>query len=104
MGCSPADPTEASASSYRSKTVPGPPGLRHYAACQLVAWQPRGAMDDKMLKDIADWLVTIEKVSLPFKRYVDLNRLQNVAGSTRHVFDVARRRAEEFAGTEPVRT
>src|SRR5205807_10407073 len=45
-----------------------------------------------------------EKASIPFKRFVDFSRLTTVAVRTRHVFKVARRRAEQFTGVEPVRT
>ena len=57
-----------------------------------------------MLDQIAKWLVDIEKVSQPFKRFVDFSQLTTVAVRTRHVFKVARRRAEQFTGIEPVRT
>jgi hypothetical protein len=51
--------------------------LRHYPAYELVAWQPHGALDDLMLDQIAEWLVAIENVSLPFKRFVDLSQLSS---------------------------
>jgi hypothetical protein len=86
-----------------SKTLPGPPFLRHYPAHHLIAWQPLGMLDDDMLDQIAEWLVNIEKASVPFKRFVDLSRLTAVAVRTRHLFEFSRRRAEEFAGMEPVR-
>jgi len=86
-----------------SRNLPGPPFLRHYPAHQLVAWQPQGALDDLMLDEIAEWLVITEKVSLPFKRFVDLSQLTTVAVRTRHVFKFARTRAEQFTGVEPVR-
>ena len=57
-----------------------------------------------MLEQIADWLVGIEKASLPLKRFVDLSQLTSVAVRTRHVFEFARKRAEQFTGVEPVRT
>jgi hypothetical protein len=69
-----------------------------------MAWQPQGTLDDLMIDQIAEWLVDIEKASLPFKRFVDLSQLTTVAVRTRHVFKVARRRAEQFTGVEPVRT
>ena len=77
--------------------------LRHYPAHQLVAWQPQGALNDLMLDQIAEWLVIIEKVSLPFKRFVDLSQLTAVAVRTRQLFEFARKEAEQFAGVEPVR-
>src|SRR4029077_13189192 len=46
----------------------------------------------------------IKKVSLPFKRFVDFSQLTTIAIRTRHVFEFARERAEQFAGTVAVRT
>jgi hypothetical protein len=57
-----------------------------------------------MLDEIAEWLLVIEKVARPFKRFVDFSRLTTVAVRTRHVFEFARKRAEQFSGVEPVRT
>ena len=88
----------------QSKILPGPADLRHYPAHHLVAWQPRGVLDDRLLDDIAEWLVAIEKVSLPFKRYIDLSQLTNISLRTRHVLDFARKRAEQFRGTKPVQS
>jgi hypothetical protein len=101
---SPDDSTRSKASRAISKSVPGPAFLRYYPAHRLMAWQPHGTLDDLMLDQIAEWLVHIEKVSLPFKRFVDFSRLTTVAVRTRHVFKVARKRAEQFTGIEPVRT
>jgi hypothetical protein len=58
----------------------------------------------KNTDQIAEWLVHIEKAFLPFKRFVDFSQLTTVAVRNRHVFKVARRRAEQFRGVEPVRT
>ena len=69
-----------------------------------MAWQPQGVLDDLMLDQIAEWLVHIEKAFLPFKRFVDFSQLTTVAVRNRHVFKIARRRAEQFRGVEPVRT
>ena len=101
---SPADASGSKRSLAISKSLPGPPFLRHYPAHQLVAWQPQGTLDDLMLDQIAEWLVTIEKVSLPFKRFADLSQLTTIAVRTRHVFEFARKRAEQFVGVGPVRT
>ena len=87
-----------------SKPIPGPPNLRHYPACQLVAWRPEGILDDGLLDNIAEWLFAIEKASLPFKRFVDFSGLTVVSIRTRHLFEFARKRAEQFAGIAPVRT
>src|SRR5262249_41130481 len=101
---SPADSTNPRASGAISKNLPGPPFLRHYPAYELVAWQPQGTLDDHMLDEIAEWLLVIEKVARPFKRYVDFSQLTSVAVRTRHVFEFARKRAEQFEGVAPVRT
>ena len=69
-----------------------------------MAWQPQGTLDDLMLDQIAEWLVHIEKAFLPFKRFVDFSQLTAVAVRTRHVFEFARRRAEQFTGVESVQT
>src|SRR5882762_8088730 len=101
---SPADSAGSNASRAISRSVPGPDFLRYYPAHRLMAWQPRGTLDDLMLDQIAEWLVYIEKAFLPFKRFVDFSQLTTVAVRNRHVFKVARRRAEQFRGVEPVRT
>jgi len=62
-----------------------------------------GHADDLILDQIADWLVAIEKLSFPFTRFIDLSQLTTVAVRTSHVFKVARRRAQQFAGVWPVR-
>jgi hypothetical protein len=101
---SPPDSAKLRASGAISKNLPRPPFLRRYPAYELVAWQPQGTLDDLMLDEIAEWLVVIEKVSLPFKRFVDFSRLTTVAVSTRHLFEFARKRAEQFEGVAAVRT
>jgi hypothetical protein len=100
----PEDSIGSKASRAISKSLPGPDFLRYYPAHRLIAWQPQGTLDDLMLDQIADWLVGIEKASLTFKRFVDLSQLTTVAVRSRHVFEFARKRAEQFTGLEPVRT
>jgi hypothetical protein len=87
-----------------SKSLPGKDFLRYYPAHRLMAWQPQGTLDDLMLDQIAGWLVDIEQEYLPFKRFVDFSQLTAVAVRTRHVFEFARNRAEQFTGVEAVRT
>ena len=101
---SPPDSTDSKASRTISKSLPGPDFSRYYPAHRLMAWQPQGTLDDLMLNQIADWLVDIEKVFLPFKRFIDFSQLTTVAVRPGHVFKVARRRAQQFTGVEPVRT
>jgi len=101
---SPDDSTGSKASRAISQSVPGPFFLRYYPEHRLMAWQPQGRLDDLMLDQIAEWLVHIEKAFLPFKRFIDLSQLTTVAVRGRHVFEFARKRAEQFTGVEPVRT
>jgi hypothetical protein len=101
---SPPDSANPRASGAISKNLLGPPFLRHYPAYELVAWQPQGTLDDLMLDQIAEWLLVIEKVARPFKRFVDFSRLTKVAVRTRHVYEFARKRAEQFEGVAAVRT
>jgi hypothetical protein len=84
--------------------MPGPADLRHYPAHNLVAWQPQGVMDDQLLDEIGEWVYHIEKVLVPFNRFVDFSRLTSVAVRTNHVFAFARNRAEQFAGVTPVKS
>jgi hypothetical protein len=84
--------------------MPGPADLRHYPAHNLVAWQPQGVMDDRLLDEIGEWVCHIEKVLAPFHRFVDLSRLTEVAVRTNHVFKFARQRAEQYAGVGPVKS
>ena len=65
-----------------------------------MAWQPQGTLDDLMLDEIAEWLVHNEKAFLPFKRFIDLSQLTTVKVRGRHVFEFARKRAEQFTGVE----
>jgi len=87
-----------------SRIIPGPTHLRHYPAHNLVAWQPQGVLDDRLLDEIGEWLCTLEKVSPPFERFIDLGRLTEVAVRTSHVFRFARKRAEQYAGVTPVKS
>ena len=87
-----------------SRVIPGPAHLRQYPAHNLVAWQPQGVLDDQLLDEIGEWLCHIEKASAPFKRFVDFSRLTSVAVRTRHVFEFARKRANQFAGVTQVKS
>ena len=87
-----------------SRIIPGPSHLRHYPAHNLVAWQPQGVLDDRLLDEIGEWLCTLEKTSPPIERFIDLSRLTEVAVRTSHVFRFARKRAEQYAGVTPVKS
>jgi len=87
-----------------SQSVPGPFFFRYYPDYRLMAWRPLGTLDDLMLDQVAEWLVHIEKAFPPFKRFIDFSQLTTVAVRTDHLSKIARRRAEQFRGVEPVRT
>jgi hypothetical protein len=57
-----------------------------------------------MLDEIGEWVSTIERASAEFNRFIDLSRLTKVALRTSHVFEFARKRAEQFAGVTPVKS
>ena len=57
----PDDLTSSKSSCAISESLPGPDFLRYFPVHQLMAWQPQGTLDDLMLDEIADWLVSIEK-------------------------------------------
>ena len=80
-----------------AKIMPGAPFLRYYANHQLVAWQPEGMLDDRMLDEIAEWVVPTEK-ALQFNRFVDLSKLKEVQISTRHVLPM--RKGEQRSSPE----
>jgi hypothetical protein len=100
----PGNPTTDSKPLPASRIIPGPTPLRQYPAHNLVAWQPQGVLDDQLLDEIGEWLCHIEKVSVPFKRFIDFSRLTSVAVRTKHVFAFARQRAEQFAELTPVKS
>ena len=97
---SPDDSVGSKASRAISKSVPGPDFCVTIPLTDSWPGNHGGTLDDLMLDQIAEWLVHIEKAFLPFKRFVDLSQLTTVAVRTRHVFEVARRRAEQFTGVE----
>ena len=96
--------TEESEPLPASRILPGPAHLWQYPAHNLVAWQPQGVLDDRLLDEIGEWLCTIEKASAPEKRFVDFSRLTEVAVRTSHLFEFARKRAEQFAGVTAVKS
>jgi hypothetical protein len=87
-----------------SGILPEPAQLWQYPAHNLVAWQPQGVLDDDLLDEIGEWLCIIEKASAPEKRFVDLSRLTEVAVRTNHLFEFARKRAEQFTGVATVKS
>jgi hypothetical protein len=98
------NPTDDSETFPASTTIPEPAHLWQYPAHDLIVWQPQGILDDRLLDEIGEWLCAIEETSPPSKRFVDLSRLTMVAVRTSHVFEFARKRAEQFAGVTPVKS
>jgi hypothetical protein len=86
------------------RILPEPAHLWQYPAHDLVVWQPHGVLNDHLLDEIGEWICTIEKASVPEKRFVDFSRLTEVAIRTNHLFEFARKRAEQFAGITPVKS
>ena len=83
------------------RIIPGPADLRQYPAHNLVVWQPQGVLDDQLLDQIGEWVCHIEKASVLFNRFLDFSRLSSVPVRTKHVFEFARKRAEQFALPKP---
>jgi len=101
----PDNPTGDSEPLPASRVLPGPAELRHYPAYNLVTWQPQGVLDDRLLDAIGEWLCHIEKAAPgPFDRFVDLSQITEITVRANHVFDFARKRAEQFTGAALVKS
>ena len=100
----PNNPNDDSEALPASTIIPESAHLWQYPTHDLIAWQPQGVMDDRLLDGIGEWLCAIEETSPPSKRFVDLSRLTMVAVRTSHVFKFARKRAEQFGGVTPVKS
>ena len=100
----PDNPADDSEPLPAHRILPGPAHLWQYPAHDLIAWQPQGVLDDRLLDEIGEWLCTIEKASPPEKRFVDFSQLTEVAVRTNHLFEFAQKRAEQFAGITPVKS
>ncbi len=98
------DSIDDSASAPDLPNMPMRHDLHHHPQYNLVAWHPRGVLDDFLLDEIGEWLATVEKSSPPFHRFVDFSQLENVAVRMKHVFRFARTRAEQLAGAPPVKS
>ena len=100
----PNNPPDDSEGLPGSAFIPEPAHVWQYPAHDLVAWQPQGVMDDRLLDELGEWLCAIEETSPPSKRFIDFSRLTMVAVRTSHVFKFAKKRAEQFAGVTPVKS
>jgi len=98
----PAD-SKQQATGVRSKLLPGLPFVRLYVDYGLVAWRPEGVLDDRLLDQATEWLVDIEREAPSFKRFMDFSRLTEIAVRSSHIFEIARKRAEDYRANEPVR-
>ena len=68
------------------RIVPGAPHLRYDPAHRLIAWQPRRVLDDRLMRRIANWVLSAHTLSLPFNRFVDLSRLTEISIHLRNGF------------------
>lgn len=68
------------------RIVPGAPHLRYDPAHRLIAWQPRRVLDDRLMRRIANWVLSAHTFSLPFNRFVDLSRLTEISIHLRNGF------------------
>jgi hypothetical protein len=100
----PDNPADDSEPFPAPRVLPGPAHLWQYPAHNLIIWQPQGVLDDRQLDEICEWVCTFEEASAPFKRFIDFSRLTEVAVRTNHLFEFARKRAEQFAGITPVKS
>ena len=87
-----------------SRIMPGPAHLRNIP---LMIWWPGNHKVSWMIvcwTRLVNGSVISKKCRPPLKRFVDLSRLTEVAVRTSHVFEFARKRAEQFAGVTPVKS
>ena len=69
------------------------PRTWYFPKWKLVAWHPRGTLDDKLADQIVAFVEMEERIqAAPFDRYVDLSGLTDVRLAAGHVFDIAKRR------------
>lgn len=69
------------------------PRTSYFPKWQLVAWHPRGILDDTLADQIVAFVEIEERIqAVPFDRYVDLSGLTHVRLAAGHVFDIAKRR------------
>ena len=76
------DPSGSTSPAPISRHIAGPRGLRYYRDYNLIAWQPRGVLDDVMLDEIAKWVTEVEKELMSFNRFLDFSELTSIAIDT----------------------
>ena len=57
----PDNPTDDSEALPASTIIPEPAHLWQYPAHDLIAWQPQGVLDDRLLDEIGEWLCAIDR-------------------------------------------
>ena len=97
------DSLPSPAARARSRKIPGPPYLRYYPAHRLVAWQPVGVLNDQVVDEVGEWLLGVEKFSLPFVRFADFGRISHIALDLEQVSRLLKERTAAFCGATPVR-
>ena len=70
------------------RILPGAPHLRYDAAHRVIAWQPHRVLDDRLMRRLANWVLSAHALSLPFDRFVDLSCLTDVSIHLQHGFNV----------------
>ena len=83
--------------------MPESPHRRHDASHRLIAWQPHGVLDDKLLDETLAWILDVEKGSQPFNRFIDFTHVTKMALQIGHLFTAARQRAEKYRGVAPIK-
>ena len=69
------------------------PRTWYFPKWHLVAWHPRGVLDDTLADQIVAFIEMEERIqAAPFDRYVDLSGLTQVRLEAGHVFAIAKRR------------
>jgi hypothetical protein len=77
------------------------PRTWYFPKWHLVAWHPRGVLDDTLADQIVAFIEMEERIeATPFDRYVNLSDLTHVQLAAGHVFDIAKRRYRAMEGVK----
>ena len=81
------------------------PYTRWHPEVRLLAWHPRGILDDELAESALTFIETEERIADgPFDRYVDFSGLTDIRLAFGHTFEIAERRMAAYAGREPVKS
>lgn len=69
----------------------------------LMVWRPIGLLDDALADRVVEF-VEAEERDMPFDRFSDLTALTHIHLKIGHVFEIARRRREFYAGERPAKS